>query len=250
MPAAAIAAIMLTLLMTGRAPAQQRSETPQEKLCRMVDTAAQRYDVPAPFLTRILWQESRFRTDMTSRAGALGVAQFMPATAAERGLADPYNPALAIEQAARLLAELAARFGNLGVAAAAYNAGAGRVAKWLQQQSDLPTETQLYVLAVTGRESDDWRKAAPRRTLAAIEPGNCLSVTADLGNPAVTRPATNSAPARMALWQIRLDVLLAKATRLRDQRPGTIPVSNSNRALESLCDRIRAMGSPCSVYVR
>jgi transglycosylase-like protein with SLT domain len=251
MPAAVFAAVMLIRPMAGvpaAAPAQQQSESPQQELCRMVDTAAQRYDVPASFLTRVLWQESRFRTDVTSRAGAAGVAQFMPGTAAERGLADPYDPGLAIEQAARLLAELAAKFGNLGLAAAAYNAGAGRVGKWLQRSSGLPTETQLYVLAVTGRDSEAWRDAT-RGTLGAIERGDCLNVTADLGT-AAPRSLTNGAPARMALWQVRLDEFLAKAVRLQQQRPGTLPISSSNRAAESLCDRIRAMGSPCAVYGR
>ena len=109
----------------------------------MVDGAAAANRLPAAFLTRILWQESRFRTDVISPAGAQGVAQFMPQTAAERGLADPYDPGPAIAQAARLLAELGGRFGNLGLAAAAYNAGPARVAKFLGAQSDLPEETRM-----------------------------------------------------------------------------------------------------------
>ena len=53
----------------------------------------------------------------------MGVAQFMSGTASERGLADPFDPATAIPASAKLLAELARRFGNLGLSAAAYNAG-------------------------------------------------------------------------------------------------------------------------------
>jgi len=177
------------------------------------------------------------------------VAQFMPGTAAERGLGDPYDPALAIDQAARFLAELAARFGSLGLAAAAYNAGPQRVVKWLQRSSELPTETQLYILAITGRQAEEWR-AGPAGERAFIERGNCLEVTADLGHIGVPRRWTDSAPARMALWQVRLDKFLEKAVRLQQQRPGTVPVSNSNRAAASFCDRIRAMGLPCAVYER
>src|SRR5437763_3826768 len=157
---AALAAVMLALAAPGRTTVAlelQQTQNPQEQICRMVDVAARRYELPASFLTRVLWQESRFRADVTSRAGAAGVAQFMPGTAAERGLADPYDAASAIRQSARLLAELATRFGNLGLAAAAYNAGPARVWKWLHAQSGLPTETQLYVLAMTGRRAEEWR---------------------------------------------------------------------------------------------
>ncbi len=66
----------------------------------------------------------------------------MPATAAERGLADPNDPEAAIPKAAELLANLKQRFGNLGLAAAAYNAGATRVANWLAGGGELPPETR------------------------------------------------------------------------------------------------------------
>jgi soluble lytic murein transglycosylase-like protein len=60
-----------------------------------------------------------------SRAGAQGVAQFMPATARWRCLADPFDSLEAIAQSAKLLRDLGREFGNLGLAAAAYNAGKG-----------------------------------------------------------------------------------------------------------------------------
>src|SRR5438105_11874034 len=157
----ATVALVLVAGMLGATPASAADAdkaTPlRQAICHMVDGAAAANRLPAAFLTRILWQESRFRTDVISPAGAQGVAQFMPQTAAERGLADPYDPGPAIAQAARLLAEFAARFGNLGLAAAAYNAGATRVSKWLDGRSGLPVETQLYVFAVTGHRVEDWR---------------------------------------------------------------------------------------------
>jgi hypothetical protein len=219
----------------------------RQTICQMVDGAAEANRLPAAFLTRILWQESRFRTDVISPAGAQGVAQFMPQTAAERGLADPYDPGSAIPQAARLLAELGARFGNLGLAAAAYNAGPARVAKFLNAQSDLSEETRLYVLAVTGRPVEDW--AAPRAGLPAVigagrEP--CLSVTADLAGwaPARSTPTHRT----LAAWQVRLDTYLARSVAFRQQPPGTVPVAEHNRAAAVMCDRIRALGMPCAVY--
>lgn len=143
---AAVAAVLIAvspLGTAGTAAAAATSNTEArlpQSICRMVDGAAAANRLPAGFLARILWQESRLRSEATSPAGAEGVAQFMPQTAAERGLADPRDPAPAIAEAARLLADLRVRFGNLGLAAAAYNAGTGRVIKWLRRQSDLPAE--------------------------------------------------------------------------------------------------------------
>src|SRR5438105_3294486 len=70
-------------------------------ICHLVDDAAAANRLPAGFLARVLWQESRFRSEATSRAGAEGVAQFMPQTATERGLADPRDNAPAVAAAAR-----------------------------------------------------------------------------------------------------------------------------------------------------
>ena len=91
-----------------------------------------------PFLTRLIWRESSFRVGVVSPAGAQGIAQFMPGTARERGLLDPFDPEQAIPHAAHLLADLKAQFGNLGLAAAAYNGGAARVTKWLAGDGGLP----------------------------------------------------------------------------------------------------------------
>ena len=65
---------------------------------------------------------------LVSPKGAAGVAQFMRATASWHGLADPFEPVEALRHSAAYLRELLDRFGNLGLAAAAYNAGPGRVA--------------------------------------------------------------------------------------------------------------------------
>src|SRR5579863_8408938 len=97
-------------------------------ICRLIEGSARANQLPIPFFTRLIWRESSFRAGVVSPAGAEGIAQFMPRTAQERGLADPFDPERAIPKAASLLAELRRQFGNLGVAAAAYNAGPARVA--------------------------------------------------------------------------------------------------------------------------
>ena len=84
----------------------------------------------------------------------------MPGTAGERGLLDPFDPEAAIPKAASLLAELRQRFGNLGLAAAAYNAGPARVAKWLAEGGELPLETQNYVSTITRHPIDEWSTGA------------------------------------------------------------------------------------------
>ncbi|HZV04681.1 MAG TPA: lytic transglycosylase domain-containing protein, partial [Gemmataceae bacterium] len=102
------------------------------------------------------WQESRFKPDAVSAKGAQGIAQFMPATARSSGLENPFNPLEAITKSGELLRSLRHEFGNLGLAAAAYNAGSTRVHDWLGGRRPLPKETRAYVRIVTGRSVDEW----------------------------------------------------------------------------------------------
>jgi hypothetical protein len=125
-------------------------------ICEAVKAAAEEHDIPIGFFVRLLWQESRFRTAEVSSAGAQGIAQFMPQTAVEMGLKDPFDPLQAIPASARFLRKLHDQFGNLGLAAAAYNAGGGRIEKWLSRRSGLPKETQAYVKIITGHKAEAW----------------------------------------------------------------------------------------------
>jgi hypothetical protein len=85
----------------------------------------------------------------------------MPRVANGRGLSDPFEPASALHESAEFLRELRDRFGNLGLAAAAYNAGPGRVQKWLARKSALPRETRDYVHIITGYRPEKWVNSAP-----------------------------------------------------------------------------------------
>ena len=102
-----------------------------DSICQALATAAAANELPVEFFTRLIWQESRFKPEAVSRAGAQGVAQFMPGTARLRGLEDPFDPIQAIAKSAQLPRDLRREFGNLDLAAAAYNAGPGRVRDWL-----------------------------------------------------------------------------------------------------------------------
>ena len=142
-------------------------ESLDQAVCRTIERSAQSAHLPVDFVTRVIWRESSFRAGVVSRAGAEGIAQFMPTTAQARGLADPFDPEQAIPKAARLLADLRQRFGNLGIAAAAYNAGEARVTNWLRGQGGLPAETRAYVWYVTRRNADEWIGSGSTRAGAA-----------------------------------------------------------------------------------
>ena len=129
------------------------------EICDTLTQAARSNDVPVPFFIRLLFQESGFRPDVVSPAGAQGIAQFMPQTASDMGLDNPFDPLPAIRASARLLGGLVQQFGNLGLAAAAYNAGPKRIQDWLAKKSKLPQETQGYVRSITGRPAERWTVA-------------------------------------------------------------------------------------------
>ena len=80
----------------------------------------------------------------------------MPGTAAERGLNEAFNPVEALPKSGEFLAELRDQFGNLGLAAAAYNAGPQRVRDFVAGLRSLPLETRNYVRAITGRPVEFW----------------------------------------------------------------------------------------------
>ena len=131
--------------------------TSLDNLCNTLFTSAQDHDLPVPFFANLLWQESRLRADDVSKKGAQGIAQFMPKTAMETGLANPFDPMQAIPASARFLQRLRLQFGNLGFVAAAYNAGPHRVIEWLERRASLPRETRDYVVRVTGLSVETWK---------------------------------------------------------------------------------------------
>ena len=141
---------------------------PIERVCEALAQAASEQGLPIGFFARLIWQESRFDQWARSGAGARGLAQFMPLTAAEYGLHDPFDPLRSVAASARFLRELRDQFGNLGLAAAAYNAGGGRIRKWLNGQSSLPDETRNYVEIITGHPLTRWIVQKPLQVSFAL----------------------------------------------------------------------------------
>jgi soluble lytic murein transglycosylase-like protein len=111
--------------------------------------AASRWNVPAELLAAQLYAESNFNPFARSPAGALGIAQFMPATARSYGLRDPFDPEAAIAAQAHLMHDLLARFGrSIPLALAGYNAGPGAVERYGGVPPYL--ETKAYVAKIVG----------------------------------------------------------------------------------------------------
>ncbi|MBM6596151.1 lytic transglycosylase domain-containing protein [Microvirga pudoricolor] len=261
----------------GEARSEPATETVEQALCRLIEGSARRHAIPADFMTRLIWRESSFRTGVVSPAGAQGIAQFMPGTAQERQLADPFDPEQAIPKAAEFIAELRVRFGNLGLAAAAYNGGPARVASWLAGRGGLPGETRNYVGAVTGRSAEDWAAdakdaGAPAPPPLAATETTCLQIVALL-----RRPGADEGPgeAPFAPWGVQLAGNFSKAraltafgrasaryasvlgevrpmvigTRLRSRGTRTfyrvrVPAESRNAA-NQLCQKIRLVGGAC-----
>jgi hypothetical protein len=285
LPFGAILPALLFLLATGAgsAPARAQGMEPLDHtVCRLIEGAAGANRLPIEFLTR---RESSFRPGAVSPAGARGIAQFMPGTAQERGLADPFDPEQAIPKAAHLLADLRSRFGNLGVAAAAYNAGPARVSLWLQGGGGLPAETRAYVRFVTRRAVEAWTgtesgaEGNSESSASGVEPGKetesqpCLAAVADLRKGSGEAGEDGLVP--LAPWGVQLAgnfskaIALASFERARQSYAGVIgnmrPMiigrvlrsrgtkrfyqvrlpAATRQAAQALCGRIRAAGGIC-----
>jgi hypothetical protein len=235
---------------------------------------------PLPFV-RLIWKESRFNPQAVSPKGAQGIAQFMPGTAEERGLDDPFEPKSAIAHSASLLADLGREFGNFGLAAAAYNAGAERVRAWLSGSGGLPGETQNYVQFVTGRGAEEWKLGETELPeplkLAGVEVQDSCRQLAPLVVRAVYETEQLTASGAWRPWGVHVSTSFSKAKalaqfgRLKRQHasllggrePFVLPERNLSRGRRSLylvqigadsrddaaklCAKLRSAGGACIV---
>ena len=256
----------------------------RESMCLMIESAARANDLPLEFFARVIWQESRFRPSAVgpvTRSGqrAQGIAQFMPYTAAERGLLDPFDPVQALPKSAEFLRDLRGQFGNLGLAAAAYNAGPQRVRDWMAGSRTLPGETRNYVLAITGISVDEWARSGAREPEPLPRP-NCTQLMALLKrapNPFVDKLEERVTLTAGSPWGVQLsagfsrdralaayadlakryaEVLAGRdpsllSTKLRSRGTNTfyqVRVGADTRtAAETLCGNIRRAGGACMV---
>jgi hypothetical protein len=246
-----------------------------DEICHTLALAAADNDLPEEFFTRLIWQESHFDPKAVSPKGAQGIAQFMPATAAMRGLINAFEPLQALRESAGYLRELRTTFsGNLGLAAAAYNAGPGAVEAWLAGRGYLPFETQAYVRIVTGYAAEAWKaKPTPQLESSPPEPtgARCAALAKALLENVHHRLPLSSSPA-WGPWGVQLagnwseGSVLAAYERLRRKYPSIlgdrlplvmnnpraapyiVRVSEKSRAeANALCAKLHAAGGACIV---
>jgi hypothetical protein len=256
------------------APARKTVSTQQ--LCHALERDAAHNGLPAKFFARVIWQESEFNARAVSPKGAEGIAQFMPATAQLRDLADPFDAIASLKNAAAYLGDLRNEFGNLGLAAAGYNAGPGRVHAWLDSKRTLPDETRDYVATITGWTADRWASASPPRLAETTIPrGVPCTRLANL----ILAPAKKRKPiaAHVPLWGAQLTANWSEArawaayrsmqkrfaTLIGDREPivlrGRFPGlgraprymirigGDSRPDLEKFCNKLIAAGGACVV---
>ena len=203
------------------APDTPASASTSQSICLIIESAAAANQLPLEFFARVIWQESRFQPDAVgpvTRSGerAQGIAQFMPRTAAERGLLDPFDPIQALPKSAQFLSELRSEFGSLGLAAAAYNAGPQRLRDYLAGRGGMPAETRAYVLAITGVPLDDWVKAGASDAAPKPAP-NCQQLVALLKrapNLFVRELEQRVAVVASAPWGVQLSAGFSRETAL------------------------------------
>ncbi|CDZ55870.1 Lytic transglycosylase catalytic [Neorhizobium galegae bv. orientalis] len=255
-----------------------RSETYNHDLCQVMERLAVTNGLPPEFFARLIWRESLFRANAVSPKGAEGIAQFMPATAKIRGLANSFNVAEALVASALYLGDLRDRFGNLGLAAAGYNAGEAGLETFLKA-GRLPIETRDYVFAITGHSAETWKDNPPKTAAQALAPGKSfIDGCVRLANTRRLNETVLIASADWAPWGVQLSAHYNPniASQLFANTIGRLPAPlNAERALvvrqkrgnfgyrpryaarigratraeaTDLCTKIRAHAVPCTVF--
>src|SRR5258708_3854398 len=109
--------------------------------------------------------------EAAARPSVADICRTLAQAAAMRGLTNAFESLQALRESASCLRELRTTFrGNLGLAAAAYNAGPGPVEAWLARRSVLPAETQAYVMIVTGYAAEAWASKSPPQLASSTAP--------------------------------------------------------------------------------
>jgi transglycosylase-like protein with SLT domain len=268
--------------LAANAAAPAAKDDTKKSICLLLESAARANALPVEFFARVIWQESRFQPDAmgpVTRNGqrAQGIAQFMPGTAADRNLFNPLDPVQALPKSAEFLRDLRTQFGNLGLAAAAYNAGPRRIREWLAGTGPMPAETRSYVLAITGSSVEEWSKVgadadkkqssgrdcntlmallmrAPNRFVAALE----QRIVAGAMQPWGVILGADMLRARMldkyaALQQRFAAVLAGRDPILLERRRGALPRfqvrigADTRAAANELCGQIHKGGGDCVV---
>lgn len=248
------------------------------KICAAAEQEAKVNNIDSSFFARLLWRESLFDPNVVSDVGAQGIAQFMPETAKRRGLVDPFDPLSAVKASAAFLSDLRTQFGNLGLAAAAYNAGEQSVLDWQAGTGAMPQETSDYVMFITGRNVEEWKKQGADFPVPAI--GKAMTFSENCVALALRKGELAGIYLHSAGWQPwgallaagfneRRTVLLFQRLKLRfpqiidNREPLILRKRNLSRgtrkivyvmlgeksaaAAGAVCGKLSAVGAPCIV---
>ena len=248
-----------------------------DDVCTAIEADAEASGLPPAYFARLIWQESHFDANAASWAGAQGIAQFMPETGRLQGLANAYNPAEALWRSAHYLQFLRGKFGNLGLAAAAYNGGENGVARFIAGTGYLAAETLDYVQIITGIPVTQWLGGdvpGADYTLAENKPFHdaCVALAETRTLKRFTPPTAIIQP-----WGIQMQQFFSEGTarrffsRIQGEFPGvlgaeqlmlvakrnpnfgralrwTVEIGRSDRAgAQQLCDALHKAGGACIV---
>ncbi|MDB5562826.1 MAG: Lytic transglycosylase, catalytic [Hyphomicrobiales bacterium] len=245
-------------------------------VCQAIERYATIWRLPTGFFARLIWQESRFNPNAVSTAGAEGIAQFIGSTGRLQGLANAYDPAEALARSARYLRFLTDKFGNLGLAAAAYNGGEGAVSRFIAGTGYLAVETLDYVQVITGQSVEQWLAGTAASSDFALQPDMpfqraCLDLAQNSKVKSFTPPSAPLKP-----WGVQLAENYSSAVARRsftraqshfkliaDEQPMLVAARNPNfgrrlryaamigrdtrAAAQKLCDQLQAAGGACVV---
>jgi hypothetical protein len=245
-------------------------------VCRAIERYANLWNLPTGFFARLIWQESRFNPNAVSTAGAEGIAQFIGSTGRLQGLSNAYDPAESLARSARYLRFLTDKFGNVGLAAAAYNGGEGAVSRFIAGTGNLAVETLDYVQTITGIGVEQWLAGDMKPSDFALQPNMpfqraCLDLAENSRVKSFTPPSAPRKP-----WGVQLAENYSSAVARRSftraqsrfkliasEQPMLVAARNPNfgrrlryaamigrdtqAAAQKLCDQLQAAGGACVV---
>ena len=255
-----------------------RQKSYDRDICAAIETFATIHALPTDYFARLIWRESLFRADAVSPKGAQGIAQFIPSTARLRGLNNSFDALEALARSAEYLSLLRDRYGNLGLASAAYNAGEAGLESFLAT-GRLPFETRAYVTAITAHSVETWKDDPPKqpdfrldRDKPFLDACVALASTRRMKEPVFEDEGT------WAPWGVQLSAHFDKAvarrlfsaavaqlpTPLKDEKPliqrerdrsfGSRPrytarIGRQTRAeADKVCATIQSHGGACTVF--
>nr|WP_306228616.1 lytic transglycosylase domain-containing protein [Aurantimonas sp. CSK15Z-1] len=247
-------------------------------ICDLIQANARATGMTPAFFARLIWKESRFDIAALSPVGAQGIAQFMPYTARERGLSNPYDAVEAIRHSALYLKDLHDELGNWGLAAAAYNGGINRVKAWLDDEATLAAETEDYVLSIAAHPVDWFREAGHEVELKPLEAGTpfaeaCrklpvmktrsvfasvdtapmqpwgVQVAGHFSQSVAMKMFRHAQSAYPAVLSGRKPIVMRERNGMARRSIWAVRVGADTRGeANALCDRLRGAGGACAVY--